>query len=206
MKGIDNMLIEIRKAYRLLHVFNSRIFDLMKKLDEDFNVKFGGGRSLFTNPTPREGKGKFESWIWDYFNLYFYEFYFKSNNAWLSVILESDTGLWDKIENYYDWDELKQKQDKIDLFNSLEESKTRLIFLTGDGNWSVKKIERIFYNNEYKNMRNEFTVKEKKGQILCKLFEINNFIDEETTNQTLTEYIKFLNDNDFHNIVYKKGK
>jgi len=205
MKNIDDILIEVRKAYRLLYVFNERIFDLMKYIESAFEMEFGGGRSMFTADTPNSWKGKFENWTWDYFNLYFYEFYFKSNNAWLSILLQSDTGLWDIIEDIKNEDELNKKVNKVELYNSFEESKTRLIFITGNGEWNVAKIQMLYDKSINKSLINEGVIEKKnKGKIIYKIFEINNFIDEKTTIQSLKEYVNFLKNNNFDKILYKK--
>ena len=206
MNNIEDVLVDVRKAYRLLHIFNSRIIDLMKYIADTFGMEFGGGRSLFTGGTPGMWKDRFTNRVWDYFNLYFYEFYFGGNNTWLSVILQSDTGLWDKIENIKDEEEFNNKQDKIGSFNSPEDSKTRLFFVTGNGEWSENKIQILLDKNPNKSIKNEDVLEKGNGKIWYKIFEINKFIDEETTLKTLNEFIGFLNDKEFDKIrIIKKG-
>jgi hypothetical protein len=207
MNNFENTLIDVRKAYRLLHAFNSKIFDLMKFIESSFEMVFGGGRSVFTADTPASWKGRFENWIWDYFNLYFYEFYFESTSAWLSIILQSDTGLWDNIESITDEDEFNEKEHRIELFNPPENSKTRLLFITGNGEWNEKKIQKLYERNLNRNIENEIEIPVgKKGKLLCKIFDIDKFIDEETTLTTLNEYISFLSRKGFDKIKLIKKK
>ena len=207
MSNIEDVLVDVRKAYRLLHVFNSRIIDLMKYIETAFGMEFAGGMSLFTADTPGNWKYRFNNWVWDFFNLYCYQFRFNSNTTWLSVILQSDTGLWDKIKDFSDPDEFDEKQDKVDLFNSPEDSKTRIFFVTGNGKWSEDKIQILYEKNLNKNIENDGVLdKGKRGKIWYKMFEISKFIDEETTLKTLDEFIGFLSFNDFNKIkIVKKG-
>jgi hypothetical protein len=180
----------------------------MECIGTAFGMEFVGGKSLFTADTPKAWKGKLENWAWDYFNLYFYEFKFGgNNNTWLSVILQSDTGLWDIIDNNEDyWDIIEEKQDKIDLFNSPEDSKTRLFFVTGNGKWSENKIQILLDKNPNKNIKNEDVLEKGNGKIWYKIFEINKFIDEETRLKTFNEFIDFLNCKEFDKIkIIKKG-
>jgi hypothetical protein len=210
MNNIDNILVDVRKAYRLLHTFNSRIFDLMKYIESKIEMEYAGGRSVFTDNTPGRWKGSFENWTWDYFNLYFYEFVFESNNSWLSVLLQSDTGLWDKIKDINDEDEFDSRVENIETFNSAENSKTRLFFVTGTGKWKEENIQKLYNKNLNRDIENEIIIplnkSEKSGKIYCKMFEISNFLDEETTIQSLDNFNDFLKSNDFDKIKILKTR
>jgi hypothetical protein len=206
MDNLEETLLDVRKAYRLLHIFNKRIFSLMQYIEESFDLRYGGGKSLFTADSPSAWKGAFDNWTWDYFNLYFYQHYFENNNTWLSILLQSDTGLWDIIEDINDEDELSEKAENVKMFNSVEESKTRLIFVTSNGKWSDDVINELYNKNLNKNIKREGVINlNSKIKIFYKIFGIENFIDENITIETLTKYIKFLNDNDFKKIKLIKN-
>ena len=80
----------------------------------------------------RKEKGSLENWAWDWLNMYFYEFKFKTKDLQsyqlnFSVILQSDTG-------YYDSE--ADDQLAIDKFESAEKSETKLILLVGKNCWN----------------------------------------------------------------------
>jgi len=206
MSNIEDVLVDVRKAYRLLYVFNSKIIDLMKYIDSTFGMKFGGVRSLFTQDNSINWKKGIDNWARDFFNLYLSEFYFASGKTWLSVILQIDTGLWDKIEDIKDKEEFRFKKDKINLYNKPEDSKTRIIFITGN-KYSEEKIQFLYDKNLSSNIKNEDVLDWKnKEKILYKIFDINKFIDEDSTLKTLKELISFLTSNGFDKIkIIKKG-
>ena len=198
MDNLEEKLLDVRKAYRLLHIFNKRIFSLMQYIEEAFDLTYEGGKSLFTADSPQKWNGRFENWTWDYFNLYFYQHNFSSNNTWLSILLQSDTGLWDIIDDINNEDEFSKKVENVKIFNSVEESETRLIFVTSNGKWSADIINELYNKNLNKNIKKEDAISfNKKIKIFYKIFGIKDFIDENKTIETLTKYIKYLNDNNF---------
>ncbi|WP_026837370.1 hypothetical protein [Gillisia sp. JM1] len=133
-KDLEDRLIEVRKAYRLLYDYQRRMLDLMGFIGGSFNREYEGGYPKFSNPSPNNGRGKLEQWSWDWLNMYYYEFHFskkkvKTNTQYFAVFLVTDTG-------YY---EIKKEVDiaktKISAFETPEKSKSRLIFVVGENLW-----------------------------------------------------------------------
>jgi hypothetical protein len=88
----------------------------MEYIGETFEMEYGGGRTVFSADTPRRWKGSLDIWAWDYYNLYFYEFYFSNNKSWISILLQSDTGLWDILDDINDYKEFEKK---LKIFQNL---------------------------------------------------------------------------------------
>ncbi len=92
-----NALVDVRKAYRLLFLYQKRVMELVQFMGDTLSFNYKGGWSWFSANTPSKGKGSLENWAWDWLNMYFYEFNFSSkeinkNKINFSILLQSDTG------------------------------------------------------------------------------------------------------------------
>jgi hypothetical protein len=74
----ENALIDVRKAYRLLYLYQRRVMDLVQFIGDSLTFRYAGGWSWFSDNTPKGGKGSLENWAWDWINMYFYEFNFSA--------------------------------------------------------------------------------------------------------------------------------
>ncbi len=93
------LLIEVRKSYRLLYQYQKRILDLVDYIGKKYGLNYNGGYPKFSGVTPRNGSGNLNLWAWDWLNMYYYEFHFshkKSGNDTLffSVFLLNDNGFF----------------------------------------------------------------------------------------------------------------
>lgn len=99
----ENILCDVRKAYRLLFLYQKRILDLIQFIASSLDFKFGGGWNWWTlSSLPHGSKVKLANSSWDWLSMYFYEFNFCEKNIdnniiKFSVILESDTGYFDTM-------------------------------------------------------------------------------------------------------------
>lgn len=75
---LDKSLVEVRKAYRILFDYQTRILDLVKYIGQKTQFSYSGGYSKFSNSGPNNGRGSLDLWAWDWLNFYFYEFNFGS--------------------------------------------------------------------------------------------------------------------------------
>ena len=66
--NLNQSLIEVRKAYRILFDYQSRILDLISYIAGKTQFNYNGGYSKFSNSGPRDGKGKLNFWAWDWLN------------------------------------------------------------------------------------------------------------------------------------------
>lgn len=93
--NIETALLDVRKAYRLLHDYQRAALDAAKYIGAQLGLTYAGGYSRFSEPAPKQGKGHLDNWSWDWLNLMFYEFQFEDRtgeNVHLSMWLFSDTG------------------------------------------------------------------------------------------------------------------
>ena len=93
-KEIEKALVDVRKAYRLLHDYQQAVLDAAKYIGSRLGLDYGGGYPCFGNCSPRPGK--IANSTWDWLNLVFYDFHFQTKIADRDVNflirLFSDTG------------------------------------------------------------------------------------------------------------------
>jgi len=93
---INATLLDVRKAFRLLHDYQRMALDAAGYISHQFGMQYGGGWPRLSGPPPRAGQGRFNNWSWDWLNMVFYEFHFyrELDDDWaaISILLLSDTG------------------------------------------------------------------------------------------------------------------
>jgi hypothetical protein len=188
----ENALVDVRKAYRLIYLYQRRVMDIVQYIGDTLSFRYAGGWSWFSNNTPKGGKGALGNWAWDWLNMYFYEFNFSErkindNLLMFSIFLQSDTG-------YYDSN--NEKPLFIESFHPAEESSTKLIFLVGKNCWhkdysdDFEDTSQLFKKDAKDLIRNS-----NKGVLLAKVFPLSDFLNLDTTTKCLAELIEFLKDN-----------
>ncbi|WP_353140435.1 hypothetical protein [Pseudopedobacter sp.] len=135
----SDILLEVRKAYRFLYNYQSRILDLIGFIGNKFGVNYKGGYPKFSDIVPRPGKGNLNNWAWDWLNMYFYEFHFgmhevvynkegeqRIDKLTFAIFIVNDNGYF-----------LSTDKNKIqtDTFKPVEESESKLIFVVGKNMW-----------------------------------------------------------------------
>ena len=197
MDKFETTMANVRSSFRMLYVFNRRILDLMKYIGKKYNIPYKGGYSQFSNSSPRNNYGSLDNWAWHWLNMYLYEFVFFRDNTRLSIILQSDTGMWDSETDK----ELAIEKDKelaIEKFEKTEKSKTKLIFVFSNDNSSYVNLKKL-YKDEY--LKGEYTgtfetTENGKEKMYCMVFDINEFTNKKMTDASLTKFVKYLNSND----------
>lgn len=187
----DAAMADVRGAFRLLYTYNRLILDLMKYISARLDMPYAGGLAKYGDPSPGNGEGNLDNWAWDWLNMYFYEFHFRTKHEDIgysfSILLQSDTGFWDSS-----CDELD-----IDRYTAIEKSKTRLIFILGNNYWNIdyfKEDSRL--KSIVATTDSEFKIEDPnggKGYMLCKMFDIKDFKDRNATEQSLKKYVNYLN-------------
>lgn len=180
----SEILTDVRKAYRLLFLFQRRIQDLIQYIGTGYSFSFESGWSKFSQH-PKKGKGvRLNQWAWDWLPYYLYEFYMGHRTingiqAHFAIVLQSDTGFFD-LDNI----------DRLDLdaFQSAEESETRLIFIAAKGKYE-DPITQLLHDNLEKE-RTEWQRKTEKGTPawLGIAYSLNDFLTIEATDQILNDF------------------
>lgn len=188
----EKALIDVRKAYRLLFLYQKRVMELVQFLGDSLSFSYGGGYSWFSENTPRSGKGSLDNYPWDWLNMYYYEFNFTTkevsgNKFKFSILLQSDTG-------YYDSD----SDNALDIksFLPVEESQTRLIFLIGKNCWhpdySSDFEDDAFF---HKKLFTEYVKVDNDKSLLSKSFFLKDFGNLESSQKSLSTWIEFCKNN-----------
>lgn len=177
----DNPLLEVRKAYRLLFDYQSRILDLMKFIGQTYAIPFVKGSPQFSG----RGSNNLGNWSWDWLYMYYYSFHFSNashkevQELHLSVFLLNDSGFFEA--------KLKDKSiSKLNVssFEKPEDSKTKLIFTAGRGNWTWWKnidINGTVFPLEEKG-------KSEDSNMVWKSYDLDLFFTEEEALMQLQDF------------------
>jgi len=181
---IKSALIDVRKAYRLLYEYQKRVLDLIDYIGRKYGFSYDGGWAKFCNNAPRNGKGLLTNWAWDWLPFYFYEFHFNDKKQeediiHFSIVILSDSGYFDKRdkENAPNFNQLN-----VQDFYPVENSKTELIFVAAKNKWPLDWYSENFVS------RQEGSEKDDKGIIVFKHFLLEDFINQEKTDKTLSAF------------------
>lgn len=195
---IKLVLEDVRKAYRLLFAYQSRVLDIVKFIGNQLSYDYHGGWPKFSNSSPKDGKGSLDLWAWDWLNMYCYGFHFKEKDLGIkgkfnfSVILVSDTG-------FYDYEENPNQRNKQNLnnFTDSHKSETKLILLYGKNRWihDAEKFERIYKANE-----KQLVDERDDGVLLAKSYELFSFADSESSLRQIGDFVRFCRSHGLHEI------
>lgn len=180
---LEKAFIEVRRAYRLIYLYQRRVLDLIEFIANRLNLTLQGGWSKFSEPAPVKTRVKLNRWSWDWITLYLYDFHFGKikDNIYFSIILQSDSG-------YFESD----TKDKLAIssFLSADKSSTRLFFVLAKGVWGCP----------IKNFLEDYLGKsdscfEKKLETdkfwIGKSYDLTEFIEEDSTVLKLKDFTDY---------------
>lgn len=125
---IKEALVDVRKAYRLLHDYQRAALDTVKYVATQLGFEYWDGGPNFSWTAPRGSSSQlFDRWAWDWLNLVFYDFTFsrgtsKESSVFLSIWLISDTG-------YFMSEDANGRKTDVDRFAPPEKSATVVAFI-----------------------------------------------------------------------------
>ncbi|PWK76461.1 hypothetical protein LX99_03327 [Mucilaginibacter oryzae] len=197
----ENVLLDVRKAYRLLFLYQQRVLSLAQHIGDSLDFQtFGGGFAWcnFIAP-PYRSKVKFDTLSWDLLGMYFYEFYFSekkiNNNLFrFSVLVEADTGYFDA----------QNPSEDVNSYSPVRQSMTKLIFLIGKNVWWDPDYKALFDDENldlYKANSGSLIRTNEKGILIAKSFNLSDFVNNDQTNKCLNDWVKLLNDNNITEIT-----
>lgn len=187
----QDILTEVRKAYRLLFDYQTKLLALVKYIGGKYGYNYNGGYPKFSNNQPRQGRGNLDDWAWDWLNLYFHEFHFGSKKIdvntkmYFSLFILNDDGYFLACQ--------KEQQNvgrvNPNKFEKPENSNSKLIFVVGLNSWIGKAY---FAENNWSNQR--FTLEEKgihedeNGKMFYKTYPLENFFEENNAIVQLADF------------------
>jgi hypothetical protein len=180
----DEVLVDVRKAYRLLYQYQRRTMDLVKFIGDYFSYSYSGGWPWFSNGSPRKGSGSLDNWAWDWLSMYLHDFHFGTrkvdgNEIKFSILLQSDTGFFDVEMN---------NRLALEAFGDVESSESRIFLMVGKNCWMpvellnesvISRKEKVFQSDDGKG-----------GQMFAKAYNLSEFINEESTLLMLSDFEK----------------
>ena len=192
---LKDILVDVRKSYRLLFKYQRRVLDLVKYIGNYYGFTYFGGYSWFSKLTPRKGKGYLENWSWDWLNMYLYDFHFQdkireNEIIKFSILIQSDSGYYDSIS------EEKNEISKTDLegFIDPREATTRLIIITSKNGWNLGELfhknEGEFNELQLSKYQNRWRLKNDENDIFAKAYDLSFFLNQEETIRILDEYFQ----------------
>jgi len=183
---LSEVFFNVRKAYRLLFEYQSKILSLAKFIGDYFSYSYSGGWPLLSNACPTKGKGRLENWAWDWLNMYAYAFHFGSKqiqeeNVIFEIRIYSDTGFYDS-----------QTEDplKIEAFTRENKSKTKIVLIASNLNWDPDKLLENFNSKT-----NEYSIRNEEFNMCAKSYDLEEFLSEETTINALKDFSEYCNKN-----------
>lgn len=195
---LESTFEDVRKAYRLLYIYQNRVLDIIKHIGSLISKEYYGGWSKFSKSSPNSGQGKLDSDAWDWLNMYSYDFYFEmdhKNKVEFSIWLVSDTG-------YYDNATLNNGNKKeLGTFSSVEDAETRLIFIAGKNTWYVRSGFNDFEEKVLKKGSSSYVTKKINNEsneteiIVAKSYKLSSFINEEDTINQCKDFEKLCKEN-----------
>lgn len=99
---MDEVLLDVRRAYRLLHDYQRMVLDAIHYLGRQLELPYIGGWPKFSDRPPTERAARpddLQRWAWDWLNFYLYDFHFRRDtpdgaSIYFSILLISDTGFF----------------------------------------------------------------------------------------------------------------
>ncbi|MCG8477003.1 MAG: hypothetical protein MI784_16170 [Cytophagales bacterium] len=189
LNEFQNVLQDVRSAYRLLYLYQRRIMDTINFIGNQYSYSVQEGWCKFSNRTPSpKSAGIINKWSWDWLNMYLYEFYFgsrkiKEDKLYFSILIQSDTGMWDENSG---------NKLNVASFGNVAEAKSRLIFIVGKNGFD-RPVEDLLKN---KLDKTHFEFSDENGEIkrYARAYDLENFLNEDTTMKIVKEFNKHCKD------------
>lgn len=196
----NEIMTDVRKAYRLLFEYQTRLLALVKFIGGKYGFDYHGGYPRFSNNQPRQGSGSLDFWAWDWLNLYFHEFRFTTNENHISfsVFALNDDGFYQSCQ------EAGCAQDKLNTqeFKLPEQSNSKLILVASYQSWIVQfPIAALNWNTVDFTLTDKGTQTNDKGVLFFKSYAIEHFFNQ---NDALIQLADFEKECQNHGIPLKQ--
>lgn len=187
----QDILVEVRKAYRLLFDYQTKLLALVKYIGGKYGYSYNGGLPKFSKNQARLGGGKLDDWAWDWLNLYFHEFHFgnkkidDNTKIYFSVFILNDDGYFQSCQ--------KEQQDigrkNLSKFEKPENSNSKLIFVVGLNCWTNKAyfVEKNWCNSSF-TLEEKGIHEDESGKMFFKSYPLENFFEENNVLQQLADF------------------
>ena len=129
---IDDVFLNVRKAYRLLHEYQWMVRDAVRYIGSMLDIPPNGGWLRFAEGT-RSGYINLDESSWDWLPMVFCEFHFRKyledgSPLSLSFFIISDTG-------FFKGDDKDNDKGNLSAYAPADQSLTKLAFILRKGDW-----------------------------------------------------------------------
>lgn len=181
----EEALVDVRKAYRLLYLYQDRVLKTVKYISESLGFGTLTGFNEYCNSIPPNGKPiDLNSWAW--LAMYWYKFDFgtRPNGIRFHIHIQSDTGF-----------EVGKDKTNIPSFNLVENSQTRLLFiLRKNTKEEIDETRKLLDEKLFLKQAESTCVLETKSEnsyCLAQSFPFSRFINQTETDKCIEEFLAF---------------
>lgn len=194
---INEALKDVRKAYRLLALYQKRLLDIVKYTANFYNVSFNSGWSKFSNAASHGNRASIDRSSWDWLSLYLYEFNLGAIQIGVDkynfkIVHQADTGYFDASADK------RIDRGNAEQFTDVNSAVTRLFFVMSKNDNGCPKHHIL--NSNLKAIDNKIIV---KGNWLAVPYNLQRFSSQLETDIVLNEFITVCKENFVVSIIEK---
>jgi len=188
---LNNTLLDVRKAYRLLFEYQDRIKNLIAFIGGHYDFEFREGYPVFSAHAKNGTRVNLDHWAWDWLGMYFYHFKFApKSDLTFSIFILNDSGYYDTSKQ----NGITSSKLNTETFTPVDKSETKLFLVIGKKMWrqetKLGDWENILFQDEH-----TFS-SENGGKFLFKEYTLENFVDEGSAITSLKDFQIFCQENE----------
>ncbi len=183
---LEDIFVDVRKAYRLLYFYQRRIMDTADFVANLLSMHIVSGYSLYSSNPPRNGSSlNIDRWSWDWLNMYSYEFYLgheivDGNKYELAIAFNADSGFDDSDEDVTAID--------VERFPPPEECVTKVYLYMGKNTWKPEDFELSWKKSE----NDEYEKVDGDKVFISKRYDLSDFADETSIRKNISSFKKLV--------------
>lgn len=183
---LEDVFVDVRKAYRLLYFYQRRIMDTAGFIASILSQHIQSGYALHSSNAPKNGSNlNIDRWAWDWLNMYSYEFYLGSNTKdgvkyEMAIAVQADSGFDDADEGVTGID--------VEKFPPVETCVTKIYLYIGKNTWKPDEFEFTWY----KDADDEYIYNEDGKLFIGKRFDLSDFSDEAKIREKVNQFKEFV--------------
>jgi hypothetical protein len=181
-QDLEEILLDVRKAYRLLFLYQERVLSSMKYIKQVLKLNEPKGHACTSYPI-KQDTYMLSNWAWDWLAMYNYEFSFNvipNTSTNLSIVVVSDSGLFEKNEIHNGVD---SKVLDINSYAIPKESDTLVVFFVSTNKetlWYDKSLVSLDFKTKSfrKGSKSYFKTNDAGDKFFSMSFSMSEFIDK----------------------------
>lgn len=185
---IERVLVDVRKAYRLLHDYQRLVLDAVNYIGKQLELTYTGGYPKFSGPSPRPGRGNLDFWAWDWLNFVLYEFHFRKEEQnrptlTFAAVVISDSG-------YFFSDTETTTKTDVSNFQSPEASKTSIGFLISARGWDAPTfLENKKQMKTFIESGGQLPPEFEQSGVIGKCYDLARLVTQEETDRLIDDLV-----------------